>query len=83
MTEGGRAGGAPPVLVLPGIDTVRVLGSSLFRLGHSYFAEEPDVLRDIRAQLHFREPPEKRRARYGVPVRDSAPGASGAWVIGR
>lgn len=83
MTEGGRAGGAPPVLVLPGIDTVRVHGSSLFRLGHSYFAEEPEVLRDIRAQLHFREPPEKRRARYGVPVRDDAPGASGAWVIGR
>ncbi|WP_280150888.1 alpha/beta hydrolase [Piscinibacter sp. XHJ-5] len=83
MTEGGRAGGAPPVLVLPGIDTVRVHGSSLFRLGHSYFAEEPDVLRDIRAQLHFREPPEQRRARYGWPVRDDAPGASGAWVIGR
>jgi esterase/lipase superfamily enzyme len=83
MTEGGRAGGAPPVLVLPGIDTVRVHGSSLFRLGHSYFAEEPDVLRDIRAQLHFREPPEQRRARYGVPVRDDAPGATGAWVIGR
>ncbi|MFL6665211.1 MAG: alpha/beta hydrolase [Rhizobacter sp.] len=83
MSEGGRAGGAPPVLVLPGIDTVRVHGSSLFRLGHSYFAEEPDVLRDIRAQLHYREPPEKRRARYGWPVRDDTPGAKGAWVIGR
>jgi esterase/lipase superfamily enzyme len=83
MTEGGRAGGAPPVLVLPGIDTVRVHGTSLFHLGHSYFAEEPDVLRDIRAQIHYREPPELRRARYGVPVRDDAPGASGAWVIRR
>ncbi|HEV7915040.1 MAG TPA: alpha/beta hydrolase [Albitalea sp.] len=83
VTEGLRAGGAPPVVVLPGIDTVRVHGSSLFRLGHSYFAEEPDVLRDIRAQLHWRERPEQRRARYGTPVRDDAPGASGAWVIGR
>jgi len=83
MTEGGRAGGAPPVIVMPGIDTVRVHGSSLFRLGHSYFAEEPDVLRDIRAQLHWREPPDQRRARFGVPVRDPAPGANGAWVIGK
>jgi len=83
MTEGGRAGGAPPVLVLPGIDTVRVRGSSLFRLGHSYFAEEPDVLRDIRAQLHWHESPERRRARFGWPVPDEAPGAVGAWVIGR
>lgn len=83
MTEGGRVGGAPPVLVLPGIDTVRVRGSGLFRLGHSYFAEEPDVLRDIRAQLQWREPPERRRARFGWPVPDDSPGALGAWVIGR
>lgn len=84
ITEGGgRVGGAPPVLVLPGIDTVRVRGASLFRLGHSYFAEEPDVLRDIRAQLYWREPPERRRARNGWPVPDEAPSGRGAWVIGR
>lgn len=84
ITDGiGRVGGAPPVLVLPGIDTVRVRGTSLFRLGHSYFAEEPDVLRDIRAQLYWREPPERRRARFGWPVPDDAPEARGAWVIGR
>ncbi len=83
MTEGGRVGGAPPVLVLPGIDTVRVRGASLFRLGHSYFAEEPDVLRDIRAQLYWREAPERRRARFGWPVPDDAPESRGAWVIGR
>lgn len=80
---GGRVGGAPPVLVLPGIDTVRVRGASLFRLGHSYFAEEPDVLRDIRAQLYWRESPERRRARFGWPVPDDAPDGRGAWVIGR
>ncbi len=84
ITEGGgRVGGAPPVLVLPGIDTVRVRGPSLFRLGHSYFAEEPDVLRDIRAQLYWRESPERRRARFGWPVPDDAPDGRGAWVIGR
>ena len=48
-TAEARAGGAPPVLVLPGIDTVRVRGWSLFRLGHSYVAEDASVLRDIRA----------------------------------
>jgi esterase/lipase superfamily enzyme len=84
FTEGGsRVGGSPPVLVLPGIDTVRVRDNSLFRLGHSYFAEEPDVLRDIRAQLYWREGPERRRARFGQPVPDSAPDGRGAWVIGR
>jgi len=84
FTEGGsRVGGSPPVLVLPGIDTVRVRDNSLFRLGHSYFAEEPDVLRDIRAQLYWRESPERRRARFGQPVPDEAPDGRGAWVIGR
>ena len=83
MTEDVRVGAAPPVLILPGIDTVRVRGSSLFRLGHSYFAEEPDVLRDIRAQLYWQESPARRQARFGWPVPDIAPGAVGSWVIGR
>jgi esterase/lipase superfamily enzyme len=84
LTEGGgRVGGAPPVVVLPGIDTVRVRDNSLFRLGHSYFAEEPEVLRDIRALLYWREAPERRRARFGSPVPDDSPDARGAWVIGR
>jgi esterase/lipase superfamily enzyme len=83
MTEDVRVGAAPPVLVLPGIDTVRVRGSSLFQLGHSYFAEEPDVLRDIRAQLYFHDSPARRQARNGWPMPDTAPGAAGSWVIGR
>ncbi len=83
LAEGLRAGGAPPVLVLPGIDTVRVRGSGLFQLGHSYVAEELDVLRDIRAQLYWHDPPQQRRARYGWPVPDDTPGARGAWVIGK
>jgi esterase/lipase superfamily enzyme len=82
VTEGGRVGGAPPVMVMPGIDTVRVRGSSLFRLGHSYVAEEPEVLRDIRALLYWKEPPEQRRARNGWPVPDDSPQSKGAWVIG-
>jgi len=81
-TAEARAGGAPPVLVLPGIDTVRVSGWSLFRLGHSYVAEDASVLRDIRTVLHWHESPERRRARNGQPLPDDAPGARGAWVIG-
>jgi len=80
--DSGRVGGAPPVLVLPGIDTVRVRGSGLFRIGHSYVAEELDVLRDIGAQLYWNESPSARRARYGWPVPDEA-GTRGSWVIGR
>jgi esterase/lipase superfamily enzyme len=77
-----RAGGAPPVLVLPGIDTVRVRGWSLFRLGHSYVAEDASVLRDIRTLLHWSEAPERRRVRNGWPLPDDTPGAKGAWVLG-
>lgn len=81
-TSEARAGGAPPVLVLPGIDTVRVRGWSLFRLGHSYVAEDAGVLRDIRTVLHWQEPPEQRRQRNGWPLPDHTPGARGAWVLG-
>ena len=82
-TAEARAGGAPPVLVLPGIDTVRVLGWSLFRLGHSYVAEDASVLRDIRTLLHWNEGPERRRVRNGWPLPDNTPGSRGAWVIGQ
>ena len=75
-------GGAPPVIVMPGIDTIRVRGSGLFRLGHSYIAEELDVLRDIRALLYWKEPPERRRVRNGWPVPDRTVLGSGAWTIG-
>lgn len=81
-TAEARAGGAPPVLVLPGIDTVRVSGWSLFRLGHSYMAEDASVLRDIRTVLYWHESPERRRVRNGQPLPDDTPGARGAWVIG-
>ncbi len=81
-TAEARAGGAPPVLVLPGIDTVRVRGWSLFRLGHSYVAEDASVLRDIRTVLHWQESPERRRVRNGQPIPDDTPGALGAWVLG-
>lgn len=83
IAEGLRAGGAPPLLVLPGIDTVHVRGGGLFRLGHSYVAEEPAVLRDIRAQLYWGDTPQQRRKRYGWPVPHEDPQGRGAWRIGK
>jgi esterase/lipase superfamily enzyme len=77
-----KAGSAPPLLILPGIDTVRVKGVGLFQLGHSYVAEQLDVLKDIRALLYWREPPAQRAARNRWPVPDQSAQAKGAWIIG-
>jgi esterase/lipase superfamily enzyme len=82
LSRGARAGSAPPLVLMPGIDTIRVRGAGLFRLGHSYVAEEVAVLKDIRALLHWREPPEKRAARNRWPIPDDSPLGRGAWVIG-
>lgn len=57
--RGARAGYAPPVTVVKGIDTVR-LDSSESLLGHSYFAEEP-LLYDMYNLLRFNSPPERRQ----------------------
>jgi hypothetical protein len=67
---------------MPGIDTIRVRGAGLFRMGHSYVAEELAVLTDIRALLHWRETPEKRGLRNRWPIPDDSPLGRGAWVIG-
>jgi esterase/lipase superfamily enzyme len=83
FAEGLKAGGAPPVLVMPGIDSIHVRGTGLFRLGHSYVAEEPAVLRDIRAQLQWRASPQQRQSRYGWPVPHGHRDGAGAWRIGR
>ncbi|HEX6136587.1 MAG TPA: alpha/beta hydrolase [Casimicrobiaceae bacterium] len=77
-----RAGSVPPLVMVPGIDTIRVRGTGLFRLGHSYVAEDVDVIRDISTLLYDREAPERRRARNGWPVPDRTPEGRGAWVIG-
>jgi esterase/lipase superfamily enzyme len=83
ITDGARVGAAPPVVLLPGIDTVRVRGAGLLQLGHSYVSQQVDVLRDIAAQLYWHEPPERRRMRNGWPVPDELSSAGTSWVIGR
>ncbi len=82
LAQGEKAGSAPPLIVLPGIDTIRVKGSGLFQLGHSYVAEDLDVIEDIRTLLYWQEPPELRGHRNGWPVPDTSAQAGGAWVIG-
>jgi esterase/lipase superfamily enzyme len=42
-----RAGLTPPVLVVPGIDTISVSNLDLTLLGHGYVAEARDVLQDM------------------------------------
>jgi esterase/lipase superfamily enzyme len=55
-----RAGYAPPVTVLGGIDTVEVSNIDLTLLGHGYYAEAHDVLRDMNDLLLHNSPPQRR-----------------------
>ena len=56
-----RVGLAPPITVLPGVDTILVEGFRLFDLeGHGYFAEESTLLADMFNLIRYDSPPEKR-----------------------
>ena len=55
-----RAGLTPPVLVVPGIDTINVSNLDLTLLGHGYVAEAKEVLQDINSVLRDNTPPERR-----------------------
>ncbi len=83
LTDAPRVGAAPPVVLLPCIDTIRVRGMGLLQLGHSYVSQQVDVLRDIAAQLYWHEPPERRQKRYGWPVPDDLTRTGTSWVIGQ
>ena len=56
----GRVGIAPPVTIVPGIDTINVSKINLGLLGHSYVAEIRTVLSDIYYLLGSNSPPGKR-----------------------
>jgi esterase/lipase superfamily enzyme len=77
-----RAGSVPPLTLVPGIDTIRVRGASLFRLGHNFVAEDVNVLLDISTLLYGKDPPARRGERNGWPVLDQTAKGGGAWVIG-
>jgi serine/threonine protein kinase len=55
-----RAGFAPPVTIIPGIDTVEVSNVDLTMLGHGFFANARDVLQDMHNLIMNDAPPEKR-----------------------
>ena len=57
-----RVGFSPPITVVEGIDTVDVSDIDLTLLGHGYFAEQRDLLKDIHDLLMDNTPPEKRFA---------------------
>lgn len=55
-----RAGFLPPVMIVPGIDTIEVSGIDLTILGHGYFAEAKAVLYDMFDLLKSNRPPPQR-----------------------
>ena len=73
-----RAGLAPPVLVVPGIDTINVSNLDLTLLGHGYVAEARELLTDIHALLRDGTPPAQR---FGLRQVTSPTGDY--WTVGR
>ncbi|NQZ11700.1 MAG: alpha/beta hydrolase [Algicola sp.] len=55
-----RVGYKPPIIVIPGIDTISVDNIDLSILGHSYFAEAAAVLYDIHQLLSGKLDPNER-----------------------
>jgi esterase/lipase superfamily enzyme/Lon protease-like protein len=72
-----RVGLMPPILVMPGIDTVNVTNVDLTRLGHGYVAEARSVLEDMHSLIARGEPPERR---FGLRAANSAEGGR-YWAI--
>jgi esterase/lipase superfamily enzyme len=73
-----RAGLTPPVLVVPGIDTINVSNLDLTLLGHGYVAEARALLTDIHALVRHGSAPDER---FGLRRESSTEGDY--WVVGR
>ena len=72
-----RAGLVPPVLVVPGIDTINVSNLDLTLLGHGYVAEARDVLQDMHRLIREGSPPERR---FGLR-RETTPEGATYWMV--
>ena len=73
-----RAGFAPPITIIPGIDTIEVSEIDISLLGHGYFAAARDLLQDIYAQIwEGKSPP-----RFGL-LSAQTPDGQRYWRIGR
>ena len=55
-----RAGYAPPITVVAGVDTVEVSNVDLSFLGHGYIAQARTLLQDMHELMQSNTPPEKR-----------------------
>jgi esterase/lipase superfamily enzyme len=60
LNDGPRAGFNPPVTVIPGIDTVDVSQVNPNWVGHTYYADSPEVLNDMASLLHRNGDPRRR-----------------------
>jgi esterase/lipase superfamily enzyme len=74
-----RAGIAPPVMIVPGIDTINVTNLDLTGLAHCYVAEARDVLQDMYRLLRDGAPPEQR---FGLRRETTSDGQL-YWAVGR
>ena len=74
-----RVGVAPPVTVLPGIDTIEVRGFGLLDFGHGYFAEAAPVIEDLRTAILTKQKASARKRLqriedyYGIDIRTVTP----------
>lgn len=76
-----RVGLAPPVPPIGAIDTVQVQGrQSKVEMGHSYFRDSVDVLRDIRSLIESGESAGQRASHVDSPL-VVEPALGGVWVI--
>jgi len=74
-----RAGLLPPIMIVPGIDTINVTNADLTTLGHGYVADARGVLEDMHQLLVHDAPPSRRFAlRQG-----ETDAGERYWIIGR
>lgn len=77
--DAARAGFAPPILVVPGVDTVSVSNLDLSLLGHGYYAEARDLLQDIHRLINSGAAPQNRFGLQAAVTEDGLP----YWIIAR
>jgi esterase/lipase superfamily enzyme len=73
-----RVGLIPPILVVPGIDTINVTNVDLSLMGHGYVADARDVLNDMHALIARGTPPD---GRFGLREASAEQGER-YWLIG-
>lgn len=73
-----RAGYQPASeLIFPGVETIDVSSIDTGLLGHSYYGEHPDLIRDLQALVELNQPAKFRNWLSPIPVRDD----KGYWIF--